>query len=345
MSHTAVRLDTVRLERMDPTEADWRRLDGLPDRTLFQTREWVEFVSNTQGGEPVVAEVVRGGEVVGYFTGLVVRKYGLRILGSPFPGWTTPSMGFTLTGDVTRREAAAALTDFAFRTLRCVHVELTDQDIQDDALTGHGFGCAFADTVELPLGSDEEMFAGFTAARRNAIRKGRKVGVVVEEATDLEFADDYHAQLQGVFARQGLVPTYDVGRVRELITRLAPTGRLLLLRARAPEGHCIATAIFPAFGRTAYFWGGASVREYQILRPNEALVWHALRHWRDRGATVLDFGGGRDYKRQYGGRVVSVPSFRRSRVAGLGAMRDVAQRLVGRRQRWQGRRLARGHRP
>lgn len=341
---SAARPDTPRLERIQPTDRDWQRLDGLPGRTLFQTHEWVEFVSRTQGAEPVVATLVRGGDTVGYFTGLVIRRFGLRILGSPFPGWTTPSMGFTLTGDIGRRDAAAALRDFAFRTLGCVHLELTDELLREDDLAELGFGCAPSDTIMLPLGPDDEMFAGFTASRRNAIRKSRKVGVVVEEATGTEFAEDYYSQLRGVFARQGLVPTYGIGRVRELINCLEPTGRLLLTRARAPDGQCIATAIFPAFGGGVYFWGGASLREHQILRPNEALVWYALRYWRDRGMTRFDFGGGRDYKRQYGGSVMTVPSFRGSRFAGLGAMRDAAQGLTARRQRWRGRRIAREHR-
>ena len=80
----------------------------------------------------------------------------------------------------------------------------------------------------------------------------------VEEAQDLAFADDYYAQLKDVFAKQSLVPTYEVERVRELIKNLLPTGMLLLLRARDQEGNCIATGIFPAMNKTMYFRGGAS---------------------------------------------------------------------------------------
>jgi hypothetical protein len=32
-----------------------------------------------------------------------------------------------------------------------------------------------------------------------------------------------------------------------------------------------------------YFWGGASWREHQHLRPKEALIWHALRWVRSEG--------------------------------------------------------------
>ena len=49
---------------------------------------------------------------------------------------------------------------------------------------------------------EEEIFGGMTSACRRCIRKAEKVGVTIEEADDLEFADDYYAQLRDVFAKQ-----------------------------------------------------------------------------------------------------------------------------------------------
>jgi hypothetical protein len=327
----------LRLERIHPSGDDWRALDDLPGRELFQTRAWVDFVADSQQAEPVVAALLRDDTTVGYFTGLVIRRLGLRILGSPLPGWTTPRMGFTLTGEVSRTEAAEALSHFAFSGLRCVHLELGDRQLGVDDLDGTPFESTLEHTFELALGSDDDIFGGFSSACRRAVRKAEKVGVVVEEAHGTEFADEYYEQLVGVFARQGLTPTYGVDRVRRLITHLEPTGRLLLLRARSPEGESIATAIFPGFAGTAYFFGGASVRSQQILRPNEALFWRAMRHWRDRGVTTFDFGGGGDYKLRYGGSRVPTARFHRSRIPGLSSVRPVVQSLVVHHPRWRAR--------
>src|SRR5215471_10615153 len=94
--------------------ADWKLLDSFADRTVFQTRAWVEFVRESQRATPVVAELRQGGEVLGYFTGLTFSKFGLKILGSSFPGWTTPYIGFNLKPGVSRRAALAALEKFAW---------------------------------------------------------------------------------------------------------------------------------------------------------------------------------------------------------------------------------------
>ena len=47
------------------------------------------------------------------------------------------------------------------------------------------------------------------------------------------------SQLKDVFGKQGLVPLYDLARVRKLIKHHRPTGRLLLLRVRNAEGRSI----------------------------------------------------------------------------------------------------------
>ena len=41
------------------SKVDCDRIDGCADRSLFQTRAWLEFLAEMQGAEPVVA-VLRG---------------------------------------------------------------------------------------------------------------------------------------------------------------------------------------------------------------------------------------------------------------------------------------------
>jgi Acetyltransferase (GNAT) domain len=329
------------LERVDADACDWEHMEALPDREIFQTREWLAYVAETQHAEPVVAAVLDGGAHVGWFTGLIVRRFGVRILGSPFPGWTTDWMGFSLAEGVPRREAAAALAGFAFGPLRCMHMELRDRRLAAGDLAGLGFEIEDRLTYLIDLDPDHD--AMLRRMRHNArwsIKKAAKIGVVVEAASGLAFADEYYAQLCDVFAKQSLVPTYGVERVRALIRHLEPTGRLLLLRAIGPDGTPLATGIFPAFNGTAYCWGGASWRAGHRNQPNEPLFWAAMRYWQERGMTVLDTGGAGDYKRKYGTRELWVPWARRSRVPGALALRGLARDAVRRRQAWRGRRVA-----
>ncbi len=326
-----------KFERLAWSSVDWAELDSYPDRTVYQTRAWLNFVAHTQQAEPVVAVLREGANKLGFFSGLIVRKYGLRILGSPFKGWTTSYMGFNLKDGVPRGVAARALLEFAFQDLRCVHVELMDRRLRFEDVDGLGFENPGGINFEIDLTQSEDaLFADMSSACRRCIRKANKSGVVIEEASDLGFADEYYAQLQDVFAKQGLVPTYGVERVRALIKHVHPTGALLLLRARNAEGECIASGIFPAFNDTMIFWGGASWRAHQGVRPNEAIMWYAMRYWKQRGISRYDMGGYGEYKRKYGGYEISVPWLRRSKYPGLGQMRMLAQQGWKAQQRLRG---------
>ena len=111
---------------------------------------------------------------------------------------------------------------------------------------------------------------------------------------------------------------------------MLPTGNLLLLRARV-GGECAATGIFPVFNRVAYFWGGASFRSRQSARPNEAIMWHAIRALRDRGVNELDLGGEGKYKEKYGPIPTPVPLYMRSRWSAVTVARNRAEQIVRRR--------------
>lgn len=337
----------MRLERLDPATCDWDAMDDSSDRQVFQTRAWLSFLAEAHGAEPVVAAVRDGNDTVGWFSGLVVRRFGVRILGSPFPGWHTGYLGFNLAPGTSRRRAVEALLPFAWHELGCQHLELRDRMLALDDVAGLGFAHTPRVTLEVDLQRDEAaLFGALSSAARRNVRKAERVGVVVEESHDLAFADDFHAQLTDVFAKQSLPPPYGVERVRALIRHVEPSGDLLLLRARDQEGRCIATLICPARSRSAYFWGSASWRAHQHLRPNEALWWYAARHWKARGIAVFDMGGGGDYKRKYGVTAeLTIPLLRASRSRAVARLRETAERGVALQRRTVGVLRTRGERP
>src|SRR5882762_7485981 len=129
----------MKFHPIDVKAADWKRLDGFADRTVFQTREWLKFVSESQNAAPVLAELREGSDVIGYFTGLTLSKFGLKVLGSSFPGWTTPYIGFNLKAGKSRRSALEALEKFAWDDLKCLHVEISDPHFNFEDGEGLGF--------------------------------------------------------------------------------------------------------------------------------------------------------------------------------------------------------------
>jgi len=318
-------------------DRSWRGVASHEDLTVFQTRAWISFVAATQQAVPVIVEIRDGDRTIGHFVGLVVERLGVRILGSPFPGWTTDYMGFILEPGSCRVSALCGLFEFAFARLGCAHVELMDRCLTVEDLGHVDVKYRLYEGFAVDLSLDETtLFANFTSACRRCIRKADKDGVQVEVAPVEGFAEDYFAQLTDVFAKQGLVPTYGVDRVRQLIGHLHPAGHLLLVRARDQSGRSIATGIFPFLHAVMYFWGGASWREFQILRPNQAVHWFAMRYAKAQGVHTYDLGGAGEYKRQYGGREIRIPWVRKSKYPWMESARTLAQEVFRVRQQMQG---------
>ena len=318
----------LNLHQVSATSEWWNRLEQFSDRLTFQTEEWIRFIAETQHATPVFAEVRDGSSVVGCFHSLTMKRFGCKILASPFPGWSTEYMGFNLQPGVPRWLALQPLEQFAFRDLGCVYFEVADRLFtMDDGLRA-GLEQRISSSYETDLNrSEQEIFKAMKPPCRTCIRKAQRSGVVIEEAVaDDAFINEYYDQLTEVFLRQGLLPTYSLQTLSNFIHCLSPTGNLALFRARNHEGNCIATGIYHGVNKFAQLWGNASLREYLPLRPNEALHWHALRYWRGRGAECFDWGGDGDYKAKYASRKVNVIRFSKSRVPFLSKLRDQAQR-------------------
>ena len=282
----------ISFERIEIDNTTYENKNRIGEVNVFQTSTWLNFLADVQNAEPVVAVVKSDGRFLGYFTGLISHILGLKILGSPPKGPLTNFMGFNLLPDAPKREILQALPRFAFKELGCHYLEVIDPNLIPGNWEGLSYKVENRHHYGIDLTkSEEELFANMDSTGRNCIRKSIKNGVVIEEASDIGFADDYYAQYEEVLAKHSLTPIYSLNSVRRLIEYLLPTGNLLLLRAISPEGLCIATGIFLALNKTAVVWGAASWRQYQSLRPNEPIAWYGMKNMRARGIQVLNYGG------------------------------------------------------
>ena len=121
--------------------------------------------------------------------------------------------------------------------------------------------------------SEDVLLAAMQPKTRQKIRKALRGGLRVDDTTDPQFADEFHANLTETFARQGIGPTYGVERVRQLIESLRGTPALLLLRVRSPEGKVLAAGISVGGRGVAVSWGLAMDRSDDELNPAQLLWW------------------------------------------------------------------------
>ena len=286
---------------------DIQEYESLPGKSVFTTMEWLEFIQEDSQVAPLFLRITRGETLVGYFTAMIQKSYGFRIIASPFAGWSTCYMGFDLVDpSVNKLDLIPCVTEYLFKVKKAHLIEIVDRDISVEDAQARGYRTGISDTLELEIDrTDEELFKVFKTDCRNFIRQFERRGAALEYAEpDDTFAQEYYTQLQDVFAKQGLVPTYSLEKDKCLLRHLRQSGNVLCLRVRDPEGNCIATSIFPGYNGKFFFWGGASYRSGQHYRPNEYMLWTAIRYWREKGFTMFDMVGVRDYKRKFGSHEV-----------------------------------------
>jgi lipid II:glycine glycyltransferase (peptidoglycan interpeptide bridge formation enzyme) len=288
-------------EQIDLCNIDLNEFNNFENKSIFTTVEWLEFVEEDSKANPIILKISKEKKFIGYFSALTVTKFGVKIIASPFNGWSTCFMGFDTHVD-NKIEIIHDLSEHLFKFFKCSYIEIIDRDISIMQAQAIGYSYTLVSTLELAIDkSDEELFKVFKTDCRNFIRQFERRGAVLETAIpNDEFAEEYYEQLKDVFAKQSLVPTYSVEKVKRLLNHLSNTGMLLCLRVCDPEGLSIATSIFIGYNKKFFFWGGASLRQYQSYRPNEYMIWYAIKYWRERGCEIFDMVGVRDYKKKFG---------------------------------------------
>jgi hypothetical protein len=142
---------------------------------------------------------------------------------------------------------------------------------------------------ELKLGQDEErLLSGFRDSTRRNIRKAIGEGVEVKSSNTTEGMKEFYRLNSLTRKEHGLPPQpyrFFV-KVREhIISR--DLGQVFLA---SHDRKNIAGAIYFHFNGKAYYKYGASDKNYQHLRPNNLVMWEAIRWYSGNGAKSLCMG-------------------------------------------------------
>lgn len=300
--------------------------------TVFSTFEWIEFLEKNQKATPLILELKEedNGQILGYFVGLIIKKAGIRILGSPFDGWLTPDMGFIRIKDLNINEALREVAKYAFRKKRCWYVQINDKNIKEDELD-NSIKYIPGRIVYLDISkSQDEILNNFKKNGRRDVRAFYRKGARIEKVPfDKRFADIYYEQLIDVFAKQSLEPFYDKQKIYDLAEAFTDKQDCVLaLMAFNEDDKCIATLLSFGLGDWAYYLGAASFREYQKLLPNEGLFWEFVKYWNEKGIKHLDLVGYREYKMKYNPDLVSSPVIYFEKIPGMLWMKKKARNII-----------------
>ncbi|MEJ7623930.1 MAG: GNAT family N-acetyltransferase [Pyrinomonadaceae bacterium] len=163
--------------------------------------------------------------------------------------------------------------------------------------------------LDLAAGPDA-LFAGFSQTRRNELRKAEKQAIVEvkEIETDDELDEIYkiHFDWNG---RKGNTPA----SVEQMKTAVGQRENRRVFIAKV-DGKTIAGSFYRFCpGGVVEYAANFSLPEFQRLRPNDLIGWHAIRWACEAGFSHFSMGGAHLFLRRFGGDVITTYRYRRDR--------------------------------
>lgn len=163
-----------------------------------------------------------------------------------------------------------------------------------------------AHILDLSIGQDQ-LFRKFEGRVRNAVRKAESMGVKIEISDSLQAVKDFY-RLHGQTRRRHGVPPQPFQFFQNVYREILAKGNGIVALAKF-QGAAVAAAVYFHLGRKAVYKYSASDKAAQQLRPNNLLMWEAIRWYAQAGCAEMHFGrtslsneGLRLYKRGFGTR-------------------------------------------
>jgi len=269
-------------EFIDLNNVNLEEFNSFPKKTPFTTVPWLRFISEDKDAIPKIIRITQGEELIGYFTGLVFNKLGIKFFGSPFKGWSTNYMGFDLYDYTLISSLLEPTIDFVMKETKCLYLELVDRNITTENIVSTRFQTDIVTDLEVDIDkSDEELLKSVKKDCRKYICQFESRGAYIETVVpDDEFIETLHKQLCEVFEKQNLVPPYSLEKIKICVKYLKESDMMLCLRIKEPKGEVIASFIFLGLNKKCIGWCASSTSKFQHLRPNEYIIWHGIRKFR-----------------------------------------------------------------
>jgi lipid II:glycine glycyltransferase (peptidoglycan interpeptide bridge formation enzyme) len=296
--------------RTDLKPSDWNAaLRALPCAHVLQTWEWGEFKRRTTGWQPQRIAFERDGQIVAMASVGVRRAGPARVLYAP----KGPSLDYSDSG------LASAVLDHLQNMARrqgAIWFKI-DPDVvagtgvpgeADEApnATGAAVTAAlrargwrfsadqvqFRNTITVDLTAAEDaLLAAMSQSTRRKLRTAQKEGVVVRPGSTADLGMLYRLyQMTG--ERDGFL-IRPAAYYEEAWRAFMQAGLAHPLIAEV-DGVAVAAVILFHFGRTCWYFYGASSNEARDKQPNVLLQWEAVRWAKAQGYAVYDFWGAPD---------------------------------------------------
>ncbi len=298
------------VETGDPSAfPNWNEMIAATDSySFFHSVEWADVLQSSYGYQPTYFFSFEEGKPLACIPMMAVcsRITGKRGVSMPFSDYCDPLItGKNQFNVFFKRIVATA------RSLGWKYIEIRGgQDCLSDAPV---FRLSYLHHVK--LGDHRLLFKNLRESTKRNIRKAEKEGVVIEQSNSLEAVKAFY-RLNCRTRKEHGIPPQPFLFFERLHEKVIAQDKGLVLLARYGN-RTVAGAICLHIGKRAIYKYGASDRLFRFLRPNNGVIWEALKWYSDNGFEDFSLGitepqhqGLMQFKRGWGAQEKSICYYR-----------------------------------
>ena len=255
---------------IDPTKVEkWDEIIlNFPLYSFFHSSSWAKVLNETYHFKPHYMIVEEPGFVKAVLPLMDVNSFitSKRAISLPFSDFCEP----LVSSDVSFNRILSILIDYC-KEKKFNYLELRDGDVLLDNVIVIPAG--YQHNLDLNF-CEEDFFMNFSDNTRRNIRKAIKNKVSFDVSNSLSALEDFYVMNCYTRRRHGLPP--QPFKFFKNLYDFVLTKNKGLISISKYNGKSIASAVFLLIGEKALYKYGASLFEFQNLRPNNLLLWESI---------------------------------------------------------------------
>jgi len=274
----------MNLEIINPIEyPDWDNLlirNG--DFSFFHSAAWAKVLKESYGYDPVYFVSIEAGRLslLMPFMNIVSPLTGRRGVSLPFTDRCAPFfLRKELLGDAVERATGYS------KKAGWKYIEWRDADYFPEG--PYPWEVYYTHDLNL-MRTESELFTSLKDSNRRNINKAIKEGVSIKIDRSLSSLKSFYRLNCLTRKRHGL-PPQPFFFFKKVFDSVISKGYGIVVSA-FHSNTMIAASVFFHFGVKVMFKYGASDMKYQNLRPNNLIMWEAIKWYRNHGYETLNFG-------------------------------------------------------
>jgi hypothetical protein len=295
--------------RLDPLDdPQWDdKISRFPEATIFHTTAWLRVIKSTYGFSPIAFAVPGGGGFTSVLPMMEVDSWltGRRGISLPFTDHCG-ALSAQANAEAPWQRAVEYAGERRWKYVECRGRAPCREAKPASSYLGH--------TIDLSATPDR-LFGGLESSARRSIRKAEGVGLTVEFSQAIESMREFYVLMRLTRQRHGL-PPQPYRFFSNIHRHIVEPGQGVIVLVRKGAA-AVAGGVFFHFGRHALYKFGASDARFQHFRPNNLMMWSALKWHCSKGFAHLDLGrtapanaGLRRFKLGWGAQERAIDYFR-----------------------------------